>query len=128
MLLAEEELLFPDAAGATMVVVSRYRDRWNLQGTNGPASGGNGRLGDMRGVEKVAGHDHERGSGLFDFGRQLADGLDPLFLQAEALRVIADGGERFAQLPVRRVKKSKPHCLPVFTNPSLGIWGQLGNH
>ena len=86
-----------------MVVVAGNCDHRNLQGANGRACGRHGGLGDMGRVEKVASHDHKSGTGFLDSGRQLAYGLDPLFLQAEALRVIADGGEGFTQLPVSSV-------------------------
>ena len=109
--LALEELLFPQAACAAVIVVAGDGKNGNPDGTDGAARGRNGGLGRAGGIEKIAGKDHEFSVMLpGSFPDALEDG-EPLVLEQRALLHVVHAGKGFAELPVGGVKECRAHNL-----------------
>ncbi len=109
LLFLAEKLLFPDAAGAAVVMISRDGEDWDFQCADDGASGGDGGFGGLGGIEQVAGDEDESGAGSFRERAEAADGVEALLLKAVAFWFVADGGKGFAELPVGGVEENEAH-------------------
>jgi hypothetical protein len=109
LLFAIEKLLFPDGAGASVVVVAGDDEDGHAERADGGTGGGNGGTVSLGGVEQVAGDEDECGVRAADDLAESTDGIEPLLADAVAFRLIADGCEGLAELPVRGVEEGEGH-------------------
>jgi hypothetical protein len=77
------------------------------EGANGGAGGGDGGFRGLRGIEEVSRNENEARAGLPGMARNGLERVQPLLLKAVPLRLVADRGERLAELPVSGVKEDE---------------------